>query len=110
MLFDTGAIDRLGRVDDGTARTDFDPEENRRHISINLALAPVEWKDTKINFIDAPGYLDFIGEVGSAMRVADAAVLFVSGPAGVEVGTEAAWELADERKLPRFIFVNKMDR
>lgn len=110
MLFDTGAIDRLGRVDDGTAKTDFDPEEARRRISINLALAPVEWKETKVNLIDTPGYLDFIGEVGSAMRVADAAVLLVSAPAGVEVGTEAAWELALDRKLPRFLFVNKMDR
>jgi elongation factor G len=110
LLFDTGAVDRLGRVDDGTAKTDFDPEEARRHISINVALAPVEWKGTKINVIDAPGYLDFVGEVASAMRVADAAVLLVAGPAGVEVGTEAAWEIATEHKLPRFIFVNKMDR
>jgi elongation factor G len=110
LLFDTGAIDRMGRVDDGTAKTDFDPEEARRRISINVALAPVEWSGTKVNVIDAPGYLDFVGEVASAMRVADAAVLLVPGPSGVEVGTEAAWELATERKLPKFIFVNKMDR
>jgi elongation factor G len=110
LLYDSGGIDRLGRVDDGTAKTDFDPDENRRRISINLALAPVEWSEHKLNFIDAPGYLDFVGEVGSAMRVADAAVLVVPGPSGVEVGTEAAWELAGERSLPRFIFVNKMDR
>lgn len=110
MLYDTGAIDRMGRVDDGSAKTDFDPDENRRRISINLALAPVEWHDHKINVIDTPGYLDFIGEVGSGMRVADAAVLLLSAPSGVEVGTEAAWDLATERKLPKFIFVNKMDR
>lgn len=110
MLFDTGAIDRLGRVDDGSAKTDFDPEEQRRQISINLALAPVEWRDHKINLLDAPGYLDFLGEVGSAMRVADAAVIVISAPAGVEVGAEAAWELATEHQLPRLIFVNKMDR
>ena len=110
MLFDTGAIDRMGRVDDGTARTDFDPDEARRHISINLALAPVEWRDRKINVIDTPGYLDFVGEVSSGMRVADAAVLLVSGPSGVEVGTEAAWDIATEHKLPKLIFVNKMDR
>jgi len=110
MLYDTGAIDRMGRVDDGTAKTDFDPDEARRRISINLALAPVEWSGTKINAIDSPGYLDFVGEVGSAMRVADAAVLVVAAPAGVEVGTQAAWDLAVERNLPRFIFVNKMDR
>jgi len=110
LLFDTGAIDRLGRVDDGTAKSDFDPEETRRKISINLALAPVEWKDTKLNFVDAPGYLDFVGEVSSALRVADSAVIVIPGPAGVEVGAEAAWELASERGLPRFILVNKMDR
>jgi len=110
MLYDTQAIDRLGRVDEGTAKTDFDPDEVKRRISINLALAPVEWKDHKINVIDTPGYLDFIGEVGSGIRVADAAILLISGPSGVEVGTEAAWDLATERKLPKLIFVNKMDR
>lgn len=110
ILFDSGGIDRLGRVDDGTARTDFDPDEARRRISINLALAPAEWSGCKLNVIDTPGYLDFVGEVISGMRVADAAVLVLSGPAGVEVGTESAWEIATERKLPRFIFVNRMDR
>ncbi|MFN3648622.1 MAG: elongation factor G [Armatimonadota bacterium] len=110
LLFDTGAIDRLGRVEDGNAKTDFDPEEVRRNISINLALAPVEWREHKINLLDAPGYLDFVGEVSSGMRVADAAVLLVSAPSGVEVGTEIAWDLATDRKLPKFIFVNKMDR
>lgn len=110
LLHVTGAVDRLGRVDDGTARTDFDPDEVRRRISINLALAPVEWRGTKLNVLDAPGYLDFIGEVSSALRVADAAVLTIPAPSGVEVGTEAAWELAAERKLPRILVVNKMDR
>ncbi|MGV3720373.1 MAG: elongation factor G [Actinomycetota bacterium] len=110
VLFDTGAIDRLGRVDDGAAKTDFDPEEQRRQISINLALAPVEWKGCKINLLDSPGYLDFQGEVASAMRVADAAVIVVPGPSGVEVGAETAWELATEHQLPKLIFVNKMDR
>lgn len=110
LLFDTGGVDRLGKVEDGNARTDFDPDEVRRRISINLALAPVEWGGTKINVIDAPGYLDFTGEVGSGMRVADAAVLLVSAPSGVEVGTEAAFEQAVDRKLPRFIVANKMDR
>jgi len=110
VLFDTGAIDRLGRVDDGSAKTDFDAEEQRRQISINLALAPAEWKGCKINLMDTPGYLDFQGEVGSAMRVADAAVIVVPGPSGVEVGAETAWELATEHQLPKLIFVNKMDR
>jgi len=110
LLFDTGAIDRLGRVDEGTAKTDFDPDEARRRISINLALAPVEWREHKINVLDTPGYLDFVGEVGSAMRVAEAALLVIAAPAGVEVGAEAAWELASECKIPKLIFVNKMDR
>jgi len=110
MLFDTGAVDRMGRVDDGTATTDFDPDETRRTMSINAALAPCEWRDKKINVVDCPGYLDFVGEVGSSLRVADAAILVVAGPAGVEVGTESGWDLATEYGKPRMVFVNKMDR
>ena len=110
LLFDSGGTDRMGRVEDGTARTDFDPEEAKRRISINLALAPIEWNGHKVNVVDAPGYLDFVGEVACALRVADAAVLTIAGPAGVEVGTETAWELVAERDIPRFLFVNKMDR
>jgi elongation factor G len=110
MLFDTGAIDRLGRVDDGTATTDFDPDETRRTMSINAALAPCEWREKKINVVDCPGYLDFVGEVGSSLRVADAAILVIAGPSGVEVGTETGWDLAAEFGKPRMVFVNKMDR
>jgi elongation factor G len=110
MLFDSGGIDRPGRPDDGTATTDFDPDETRRHMSINAAIAPCEWREHKINLLDTPGYADFVGEVEGALRVADAVVLVVAGPAGVEVGTETAWGLAEERKLPRLVFVNKMDR
>ncbi len=110
MLYVSGAVDRLGRVDEGSSRTDFDPEEVKRRISINLALAPLEWENAKINLLDAPGYLDFIGEVGSGVRVADTALLTVNGPSGVEVGTEAAWELAADRHIPKIIVVNKMDR
>src|SRR5262245_58119809 len=110
MLFDAGAIDRMGRVDAGTATTDFDPDETRRHMSVNLAVAPCEWREHKINFIDTPGYSDFLGEVESGMRVADAAVLVIAASAGVEVGTETAWEIAGNHNLPRFIFVNKLDR
>jgi len=110
MLFDAGAIERLGRVDAGNATTDFDPDETRRHMSVNVALAPLEWREHKINLIDTPGYADFVGEVVSGMRVAEAALLVVAATAGVEVGTEAAWEIADQRQLPRLIFINKMDR
>lgn len=110
LLYTTGAIDRLGRVDDGTATCDFDPEEQRRHISINIALAPCEWHGTKINFVDAPGYLDFVGEIGSALDVVEAAILVTPAQGTPEVGFEIAWEMAASRNLPRAVFVNKMDR
>ena len=110
MLFDTKATTRLGRVEEGNTVTDFDPDEIKRHISVSAAVAPVEWRDTKINIIDAPGYADFIGDVKSALRVADAAIIVIDASAGVEVGTEQAWRLAEERGIPRLIFINKMDR
>jgi elongation factor G len=110
LLFDAKATTRLGRVDEGNTVTDYDPDEIKRHISVSLALAPIEWRDTKINVLDAPGYADFIGDVKSALRVADAAIILVDASAGVEVGTEQAWRLAEERGIPRIIFVNKMDR
>lgn len=109
-LFDAGAIERLGRVEEGSAVSDFDPDEQRRHMSINVSLAPLAWREHKINLIDTPGYSDFLGEVVSAARVADTMVLVVAAPSGVEVGTEVAWALAEDTGLPRLIFVNKMDR
>lgn len=110
LLFDTGAISRLGRVEDGTTVSDFDPEEAKRRISVSAAVAPVEWRETKVNFLDTPGYADFVGEVRSALRVADAVVVVLDASAGVEVGTEQAWRLAGERGIPRIVFINKMDR
>jgi elongation factor G len=110
MLYDTKSINRLGRVEDGNTVCDFDPDEIKRHISVNAAIAPVEWRDTKINVVDAPGYADFVGDVKSALRIVDAAVIVMDASAGVEVGTEQAWRFAEERALPRFVFVNKMDR
>lgn len=110
LLYTSGAINRLGKVDNGTAASDFDPDEVKRQMSINTALAPCEWKDTKINILDTPGYFDFVGEVQAAMRVADAAVVVVCAASGVEVGTEQAWEYADDYKLPRIVVINKMDR
>ena len=100
----------MGRVEEGNTVTDYDPDEIKRRISVSLGLAPIEWRDTKINVLDAPGYADFIGDVKSALRVADAAIILVDASAGVEVGTEQAWRLAEERGIPRLIFVNKMDR
>jgi elongation factor G len=110
LLFDTNATTRLGRVDEGNTVTDFDPDEIKRRISVSAAVAPLEWRETKINIIDAPGYADFIGEVKSALRVVDAAIIVIDASAGVEVGTEQAWRLAEERGIPRLIFINKMDR
>jgi elongation factor G len=110
LLFDTKAITRLGRVEDGNTVADFDPDETKRHISVSTAVAPVEWRDTKINILDAPGYADFLGEVKSALSVADAAIILMDASAGVEVGTEQAWRLSEEQGIPRLVFINKMDR
>src|SRR5687768_5214069 len=110
LLFNAGANTRLGRVEDGTTVTDFDPDEIERKHSISAAVAFVEWKDTKINLLDTPGFGIFIMEAKSALRVADSAVILVSGVTGVEVTTEKVWKFADEYALPRLIVVNKMDR
>ncbi|RME42838.1 MAG: elongation factor G [Chloroflexi bacterium] len=110
MLFDTGAINRMGRVEDGTTVADFDEEEHRRGISINTAVVPVEWNDYKINALDAPGFMDFLGDIKGALAVADSAVILVDASAGVEVGTELVWGYTDEAGLPRLVFVNKIDR
>src|SRR5712692_4055779 len=109
-LYDSGAVTRQGKVDDGTSISDYDPDELKRHMSLNVKVLPVEWKDHKINFIDTPGYADFVGEVKAGLRVADAALVVVTAEKGVEVGTELTWQYADERKLPRMVFVNKLDR
>lgn len=100
---------RQGRVEDGNTISDFDKEEIKRGFSINTSMIPIEWNDCKINILDTPGYFDFAGEAKQATRVADAAVIVVSGRSGVEVGTEKAWEYADEMGLPRVIYVSDMD-
>ncbi len=110
LLFNTGAVTRLGKVDDNTSVSDFDPEEQRRKISINTTLIPCEWNGYKLNILDTPGYVDFVGEVKSALRVADCAIVVVDAVAGVEVGTELAWQYADELQVPRIILINKLDR
>ena len=110
MLFASGALTRMGTVEDGNTVSDHDPDEQRRGISVSLSMAPVEWKDTKINVLDAPGTADFVGDLRSAVRAADAVLIVVSAVDGVEVQTEYAWELAVEEGLPRAIFVNKLDR
>ena len=110
LLFNAGAIVRLGRVEDGSTVCDFDPEEQRRSISVSLALAPFELEDHKVNVLDTPGYADFVGDVAAAIQAADLALFVVSAVEGVEVQTEIAWKLAEQRGLPRAIFVNKLDR
>src|SRR3954453_1340371 len=92
MLHTAGAVNRLGSVEDGTATTDFDPDEQKRHMSVSLALAPLDWKGTKVNLVDTPGYADFFGEVCSASRAVDAALILVDAVAGVQVGTESVWK------------------
>ncbi len=109
MLKFAGVTDRLGKVSDGTTVTDFDPEEIKRSISVNTAIASFEWKDSKYNIIDTPGYFDFVGEVIEGIRVSDAAVIVLSGKSGLSVGADKAWDYCQQRKLPRILFVNKID-
>lgn len=109
MLYIAGETDRLGSVAAGNTVSDYDPEEIARKFSISASMAPLMWKDVKINVIDTPGYLDFQGEVLQALRVADSAVIVVDGKAGIEVGTELAWDAAAEAGLPRAFFINKFD-
>jgi elongation factor G len=110
MLYNSGAINRLGKVEEGSTVSDFDPEEVRRRISIYTSIIPCEWKDHKLNVVDAPGYTDFIAEIKGSIRAADAALVLIDASAGIEVGTELAWSYAAEDNLPRAIILTKMDR
>jgi elongation factor G len=110
LLHRAGTINRLGRVEDGSTVSDHDPEEQRRGISLSLAVAPFEWKGHKVNLIDTPGYADFLGDVRAALRVVDLAVFVVSAVDGVEVQTEAIWREATRLGVPRMVFINKLDR
>lgn len=110
MLHAAKVTNRLGRVEDGTTASDFEPEEQKRGASVSAAIMNVPWNGGKINVIDTPGYADYRGEVASGVRVADAAVIVVAAQAGVEVGTSQMWRLADRRDLPRLVYISKMDR
>lgn len=110
MLFYTGTINRLGRVDEGSTTSDFEPEEIKRKISLNLSVLPFDWKNNKFNIVDTPGYPEFVGEVKAALQVVESAIIAVSSTSGVKVGTERSWQFTEDEKLPRIIFVNKMDR
>src|SRR3972149_2557048 len=110
FLHATGVTTRLGKIEDGTTAADFEDEEIRRGLSLSTAILPVEYKNYKLNLLDTPGYTDFVGEVISALRVADSAVVVVDSVAGAEVGTEIAWQYCDHFRLPRFVVINKMNR
>jgi len=110
FLHFTGATTRMGRIEEGNTAGDFDEEEIRRSISLYASVIPVEYRDTKINFLDTPGYTDFVGEMISALSVADSAIVAVEAVSGFEVGTEVAWNYCDKFNLPRFVLINKMDR
>ena len=110
MLYNTGVLDRFGKVDDGTTTTDYDPEEIKRKVSISASMAPCEWKEKRINVIDTPGYFDFVGEVYSALQVIDSVVIMVDAVGGIEVGAEKAWDYINDKHKAACIFVNKLDR
>ena len=110
LLYNAKATTRLGRVDDGNTVSDYEAEEVKRKASIQTAIIPCDWRGHKLNFLDTPGYDDFIGEVISAMRVAEGAVIVIAANAGVEVGTERSWSRCEETGIPRLFFINKMDR
>ena len=110
MLFVAGAVNRLGKVDDGTTITDFDEEEIERKISLQTSLAHLEWKGRKINLIDTPGYAAFVADAKAGLAVADAALLLVEGVAGVQVLTERVFKFCQEFQVPRIFVINKLDR
>ncbi len=109
MLYTSGNIDRMGKTTDGNTVMDFDPEEIKRKFSISCAMASCEWNGVKFNILDTPGYFDFVGEVQSAVRVADAAIIVLSGKSGLTVGAEKAWKYCEEQGIPRIFFINKVD-
>jgi elongation factor G len=110
MLFVAGATTRLGKVEDGSTVSDWDPDEHKRQFSLTVSILPLEWKGHKINVVDTPGYMDFVGEVKCGLRAVETALITIDAVSGVQVGTEFAWRFADELQQPRAIFINRMDR
>ena len=109
LLYMTGAIDRIGKNADGNTVCDYDPEEIRRHVSLSTAVVPLEYHNAKINLLDTPGGFDFSGAVVEALRAADAAIIVCSAKDGITVGFEKAWKYCEERNMPRFIYISKVD-
>ncbi|HBC29992.1 MAG TPA: elongation factor G, partial [Clostridiales bacterium] len=110
LLLNTKVTNRMGKVEDGNTVSDFDKEEKERQVSIGASVIPIECQGTKINFLDTPGYFDFVGEVYGALKVADGAVLVIDASSGIEVGTEKSWKYLEQRNMPRIIFINKLDK
>jgi elongation factor G len=110
LMFASGAVNRLGKVEEGSTVSDWDPDEHKRQFSLTVAVLPLEWKGCKVNVVDTPGYMDFMGEVKCGLRAADTALITIDAVSGVQVGTEFAWRFADELEQPRAIFINRMDR
>lgn len=110
ILYNCKETDRIGKVEDGTTVCDYDSEEKKRQISISTSVAPCEWNNNRINFVDTPGYFDFVGEVVEGLRAVDTALINVCAVSGVQVGTEKAWDFVNKFKLPRVFFINKLDR
>jgi elongation factor G len=110
ILFFTGVTKRQGSIEDGNTVSDFDKEEIARKVSIGTAVIPAEWNDIKYNFLDTPGYFDFVGEMYGALRASEGSIILIDASSGVEVGTEKAWKYTEEHKIPKIIFLNKMDK
>ena len=110
MLFASGATNRQGKVEEGNTVSDWDPDEQKRQFSLSVSVLPLEWKDHKINIVDTPGYMDFMGEVKCGLRAVETVLITVDAVSGLQVGTEFAWRFADELELPRAILINRMDR
>ena len=109
MAYLSGITNRMGTVTDGNTISDYDKEEIKRGFSISTSVVPIEWRESKINLLDTPGFFDFVGEVEEAAAAADAAIIVVTGKAGVEVGTQKAWDICEKYNLPRMIWVTNMD-
>src|SRR5574341_1553449 len=110
LMFAAVATNRLGKIEDGSTISDWDPDEQKRSFSLNLSILPLEWNGHKVNVLDTPGYMDFIGEVKCGLRAVEVALITVDAVSGVQVGTEFAWRFANELDLPRAVVVNRMDR
>ncbi|MBI1885262.1 MAG: elongation factor G [Chloroflexi bacterium] len=110
VLFRAGAINRVGRVEDGSTTSDWDPDEQKRGFSVNLSVLPLEWDGQKVNLVDTPGYADFVGEVECGLRAVDTALVVICAASGIQVGTEYAWQMVEKLGLPRAFFINRLDR